>query len=104
MAVRNTHHTLTHYLMTTPDYSTGEGQKALFYESHETVFSKLRPTSSGRNPFKVGDKVNYKDLNLRHPSCVMEVVALCGSDSVKVKHPSGVVGEWLCRDLIPHVY
>lgn len=73
-----------------------------FWESHERVYSRLRPTESIANPFRVGQRVNYKDGNLRHPSQVMEVVALVGHDSVKVKHPSGVVGEWLCRDMIDH--
>lgn len=84
------------------DKSTAEGQTRMFYESHEAVFSKIRPSQSSNSGFKVGDKVNYDDINLRHPSEVMEVVGIVGKDSLKVKHPSGVVGEWLARDIIHH--
>lgn len=74
-----------------------------FWDSHEHTYSKLRPqcNKSATNPFKVGQRLNYKDLNLRHRLEVMVVVSLHGN-SVKVKHTNGIVGEWMYRGLIDH--
>lgn len=42
--------------------------------------------------------LHFRDGNLRHPTRSMRVVRHVG-DTVTVRHQSGVVGDWLSRDL-----
>lgn len=80
-------------------YSTAEGQKRLMRESVGQPAHFERSQSSG---FKVGQTLDYRDLNLRHPSNRVQYLRDSkpegGHAVIVVKHRSGVSGEWLARD------
>lgn len=85
------------------DYSTAEGQKRLMRESvgHPADL----PSRVARSGLAPGQSLDWKELNLRHPSDRMEYLRDgepdYGQPVVIVKFRSGVTGGLLARDVIP---